>query len=859
MKLTFARRVLVCIVAFLPAWAGAEGPSPREHDRYVGMADREVESILQGKAGDVDWQIDPHLIVPDDAARFLNPSYPDNAPAPRDDEAAARLMRRVDGKPGGALWAQTGEPSPVEAGAWKQFLPKDGSGQILLNLENSVRLSLLHSRRYQTAREELYLAALDVTEQRFRFSNRPTLGSLAENRRLGRDRPGRQDGVDANSSLTLERQFATGAEMVANLANTVLIDLSSNAGAKISSVFDVSIVQPLLRFRAREFILEDLTQSERSMLANVRRMKQYQQAFYISTTAGVSLNDGPIRTGTANVTAPIAASPPTNSFTAGGFIGLLQRRQQIRNSEESVAALQDSLAQLQAAFDAGRISNRLQVDQARQAVYSGQSSLLTSYAAFDTATDAYKVSLGLPPDLPVRVDDPLMEQFDLIDPTMSRLQAKVTGVLARVRDPQVVKDETQLITDLRKLQGTTAEVTVQVARARADLERLAKALPRRVEQLHSLRSRNELQNVHIDPALFDPKVLDGLHDRRSAELESLAKQLETAKTNLDATASVPVPEDQLDRARDNAAGVLTALSGHLLQLSLIQAAARLESITLKPLPLEYETAFRVAEANRLDWMNARAALVDAWRGIAVEAEPLKTGLDLIVRGEVPTIGNQTFAYSGDSGMLRLGLQLDSPFRRLAERNNYREALLRYEQARRRFMQFEDQASQSLRNSLRIVRLSQINFEVKRAAVRVAIAQVELARLRLNEPPKPGVAGAQFGATTARDLVSAVGDLLDAQNDFLNVWVGYDVIRMLLDYELGTMRLDEKGVWIDPGSFGPEHLAAASGGEMTPMKPENRKSPGAVDVDQTRPEGSEGRKVVPPSRRGAAMQSGVLRK
>jgi len=58
-----------------------------------------------------------------------------------------------------------------------------------------------------------------------------------------------------------------------------------------------------------------------------------------------------------------------------------------------------------------------------------------------------------------------------------------------------------------------------------------------------------------------------------------------------------------------------------------------------------------------------------------------------------------------------------------------------------------------------------------------------------------------------------------QNDFLNVWVAFEVIRMLLDYELGTMRLDEKGLWIDPGDFGPEHLAAASQKEMTPVKPE----------------------------------------
>ena len=53
-----------------------------------------------------------------------------------------------------------------------------------------------------------------------------------------------------------------------------------------------------------------------------------------------------------------------------------------------------------------------------------------------------------------------------------------------------------------------------------------------------------------------------------------------------------------------------------------------------------------------------------------------------------------------------------------------------------------------------LRLEQLNFELRRAAVRVAIDQVDLARLRLDQPPQPGKGG-QFGATTARDLVSAL--------------------------------------------------------------------------------------------------------
>ena len=67
------------------------------------------------------------------------------------------------------------------------------------------------------------------------------------------------------------------------------------------------------------------------------------------------------------------------------------------------------------------------------------------------------------------------------------------------------------------------------------------------------------------------------------------------------------------------------------------------------------------------------------------------------------------------------------------------------------------------------------------------------RLRLDEPPQPG-RSAQFGATTARDLVNALNDLLDASNNFLDVWIGYEAMRMRYAYDLGQLKLNENGIW-----------------------------------------------------------------
>lgn len=142
---------------------------------------------------------------------------------------------------------------------------------------------------------------------------------------------------------------------------------------------------------------------------------------------------------------------------------------------------------------------------------------------------------------------------------------------------------------------------------------------------------------------------------------------------------------------------------------------------------------------------------------------------------------------------------------MRERNDYRESQVAYQRARRNYMLFEDRVSASLRNTLRLMDLAQLNFEIRRVAVQSALAEVDLAQLRLDEPPKPGQAAAQIGATAARDLVSALSDLLSAQNEFVSLWVGNEVLRMVLDYELGLMEIDHDGHWVEPGPFTQDQL------------------------------------------------------
>jgi hypothetical protein len=486
-------------------------------------------------------------------------------------------------------------------------------------------------------------------------------------------------------------------------------------------------------------------------------------------------------------------------------MGLLEETKRIENLESNVARLRQSLDQLSSAFDAGRLGSRLQVDQARLALFNSQSSLLSAKAAFKTRLDTYKVDLGLPPDVPVVVSDPLLARFSVSDPGFTSIDRRLNVIQNKIRDKATVKDSKDLSLVLSELAALDGSLRSLLDRSRLDMELLKKEVPARKLHLENLARSETASELGIEPSVLSSDALEGRIQLYARRTDQNAEELQRLLTRIQ---KFPETEafQEYDAGRAEIMDLAADFSGLLLAVSLNQTATRLETASLPAVKITEKEALDIAREHRLDWMNARARLVDSWRKIGYYANALQSVLDFTAAGGIGTLSNNAAKFDGRTGYLRAGLRFDTPLARLAERNTYREALIDYQQARRDYMLFEDKVSQSLRNTLRLIDLSQLNFELRRAAVQVAISQVDLARLRLEEPPRPGVV-AQIGATTARDLVTALSDLLDAQNDFLSMRVGYETLRLVLDFESGTMQLDEEGMWNDPGPVTPARLSA----------------------------------------------------
>ncbi len=796
---------------------------------YRRQADRDANCLVDVKSAAIGVTPGEYRIDIDPRSRMYDPNNPDCEPMPPDDPTSHQLMECVDCKKGEKCWKCLPQTPFVENPGWLEHLPYDENGQVVLDLQGAVELALLESPSYQSELEELYLSALDVTFERFRFDTQFFGGSSIFFTADGKER----SGTGANSSLLevspstpgnrlrAQKLTATGGQLAVGLANSLVWQFAGPDDYSSNTILDFSLFQPLLRASGRGRVLERLTISERSLLANVRQMERFRRNFYVSIFSGRGPGQGPSRRGGffggsgldgfsgvggggfgriggdgGNFSGGGGGNTGgAGAQGAGGYLGLLQSAQVLRNQRSNVAALRDSVLQLQASNEAGRI-DRFQVDLARQALFNAQSQLLSSENSFESSLDSFKVTLGLPPELNLKVSDPMISRLNLLDPDLETLQQQVADTLLELRqlreDQDLAVDDQKLADYLATSSQIKAAAQQRLAAVQEDFKRLEGMLPARSKQLSRLANRPEVQDANIDRSLFSPELLVKRVDKRQTELKSLENQLAKTFKQLD---QLLEPSQESRQVLGDLITTMSKLSGQLLELSLAQASARLDSINFSPVDLTSEQALAIASNFRRDWMNARANLVDSWRLIYFNANDLQSNLDLVFSGDLGNVGDNPFRFRDTRGRLRVGLEFDAPLTRLAERNVYRQSLIEYQQARRSYYQFRDRVYQGLRNTLRQIRLNEVNFELRRAAVQVAISQVDLTQLRLSEPPKPGETS-QFGSTTARDLVQSLSDLLNVQNDFLSVWVNYEVQRLNLEVDLGVMEISPNGLRIE---------------------------------------------------------------
>lgn len=872
------------------------GGCSRPH--YRVKADKEAYNLLACATQHPQLQLDDYRIDIDPRSRMFDRYDPDCEPMPPDDPLSHNKMHCVAGMKGSKHWHECGCTQCVENPTWKQYLLFNEQGAVSMDKDGAFELALLHSPEYQSALENLYLSALKVSQERFRFDVQFYGGDSLFYTAAGSLRSNRGTELKNNAEIEATKLFATGGELAVGLANSVTWTFAGPDNWRSESLFNINLVQPLLRNAGRKVVLERLTQSERDFLAAIRQMVFFQQGFYTK-----------IVTGKGSITAPSGDSKSATPTYSGGFYGLLADQIQIQNQRQNIISLEENLERFVEIFAAGMM-DLYQVQETRQNLLTSESALLQRVNSYATSIDTYLRSLGLPPDLPVEISDPLMERFQLTSSSLITLQQDLADLLSVIRQ----KDEPLPEDFNERLAGIVKRTESEILSLRNDVEVLNKSVPDRLESLRVLETYlierirageridqsvydsemfqdriRTLQDVdipknirrlqsafhlidhlvsHDEPVFreklreerFEDDVLDAMILLRLVEVPTLDMERELLKTIhdheasgpvLDATrnevrarsreirerlerilqkqgnapAPTPIPGTKTDKEtatqrvirelqekdvyRDWIRRVLSAFQYELVSLSIMQTRARLDSITLVPTSITPEDAFEIASNNRLDWMNRRASLVDTWRQIDITANKLKSDLNVSVEGELGTIDKKGVRFDGDNGRLQVGVEWDSPLTRHNEMLDYRRAQVQYQSARREYYTYVDSVNADLRSVLRDIQINQVEFEIKRNAILIATSRVDEKQLGMEKPP---TRGATIDANTAKDVISALDNLMTSQNQFLNTWVSYQTQRMLLDLYMGTMELDSKGRWVDPGTITKDRASSVSRSE-----------------------------------------------
>lgn len=800
--------------------AGTGSGCSREY--YRKDADEEAASLIQEKENDPRWCLPERSVYVDSRSRYYDPYDPDREPLPPDDPKSHEFMHCVYGMKGYKRWHENGETTQLANPAWREylddFMTATPNGEYDMDLQDALQLALLNSPRYQTNVETLYLSALDVAFERFRFD----VQFFAGNRTTWLHRGSEPSGDSSTTLSTVNsaraaKLFPAGGQFLADFANTFVWQFAGpNENTRAESLLSFTFLQPLLRQGGRQVAMEQLTLAERGLLANVRQMERYRQGFLIDVAMGTGPVQGPSRQGgflggaglsgfTGTGTGGFAGVGEASNFgriggagggggtagggagqgfaagvagNVGGFVGLAQQRQQVRNREANLALQLENLARMEDLFRAGRIENTA-VIQFRQNVQTTRSQYLAAVNSYQQQLETFLIgTLGLPPDLPVYIDEKIIEPFQFTDPKLSQLRTQVNSLTERIRTAEDPTVET-IRRALDEIQGLFEPVSERFGSVRANFQQLNMMEGERLRALSAEKDRKEfLEQLSLLRDQFKSLEMrfDGIRESSKKVRDQLAP-------------------DELGAAHRLLVSQYEELSEILLELGFNQAGVRLEAIVLAPVKIDSELAFRIAQTNRLDIMNQRAEVVDQWRFIAFNANRLEADLNIELNGSIGTLDRNIVKFRDQTGSFSASVRFDAPITRLAERNIYRQALIDYQRVRRNYIQFEDTVNATLRSILRSVALFEQEIELRRQAMRIAIRQMDLNQLRLKEPPRVGVGGGAQG-DPVRDLLGAFSDFLETQNGVMNTYLSYQALRMQLYRDLGIVRFDENGMWVD---------------------------------------------------------------
>lgn len=190
---------------------------------------------------------------------------------------------------------------------------------------------------------------------------------------------------------------------------------------------------------------------------------------------------------------------------------------------------------------------------------------------------------------------------------------------------------------------------------------------------------------------------------------------------------------------------------------------------------------------RLDLANTRDAVDDAVRKIAVAADALRAELNLTASAAVDSAPARDAArLRFHRGAYSVGVDVDLPLDRKAERNLYRQAQIARDEARRTYEGQVEQVRLEVRQARRDLMEAHTSYTIQQTSLKLAESRVDMQMILLQE-----------GRSTARDYLVAQEDLLEAQNARTAALVDFTLASLRFYRDTGLLQVRPDGLWVKP--------------------------------------------------------------
>lgn len=330
----------------------------------------------------------------------------------------------------------------------QEYLGPDGEqerGAHVLRLEDALAIAVNHSRAYQNRKESLYLSALSLSLTRhnytplFSASGRGTFAGqtqrtteykldevTGELKPVLSDNLVEQQQVSASGSINASWLIKDVGRLSASFSTSFLRYLTG--GQRPSSQLNATFVRPLVRDAGYKQQMEALTQSERSLLYDLRDFTRYRREFSVGI--------------------------------ATAYYGVLGNRDAVRNSYLNLQSSRKNAERTRALADEGRVTQS-DLGRLAQQELSAESSWINAIRTYKQALDNFKLQLGLTIDTNLVLDDSELAALQIRHPEIS-VENSIEVALAARLDYQNSQD--QLVDSDRRV-----KVAANLLKPRVDL------------------------------------------------------------------------------------------------------------------------------------------------------------------------------------------------------------------------------------------------------------------------------------------------------------------------------------------------------------------------------------------------------